>query len=77
MEKNIISRREFFKGAAKKALPIVGAVMLASMPNIANAQTTINCAEWNCTGGCRKTCTGCQESCEEGCKGCKGTAKVS
>ena len=31
------SRREFFKQAAKKALPVIGAIALASTPIIANA----------------------------------------
>lgn len=38
-EKNeeLQSRREFFKKAAKGALPILGAVVLASAPGLANA----------------------------------------
>ena len=75
MEKNVISRREFFKGAAKKALPIVGAVVLASMPNIAKAGEPpyIGC------NGCSKTCSGaCDGGCRTSCNDtCKETCKTT
>ena len=41
------SRREFFKKAAKAALPVVGAVVMASLPNVMQAAT-----------GCHSTCMG-------------------
>ncbi len=65
-EKNeeLQSRREFFKKAAKGALPILGAVLLANAPVIANA------AESKSPMGCRGTCTG---SCHNSCKGCSTT----
>ena len=71
MENNIISRREFFKGAAKKALPIVGAVVLASMPNIANAEVRVPClcegsCRAVCASSCTTVCTGCKEACKNG-----------
>lgn len=52
MEKNkqneeLQSRREFFKKAAKSALPILGAVVLASAPGIANAAESA--AEMGCS----------------------------
>ena len=39
------SRREFFKKAAKGALPILGAILLAGMPNVVNAaqKTPMGC----------------------------------
>lgn len=52
------SRREFFKKAAKAALPVVGAVVLAGLP------TTEATAQWGCNG--------CDGSCQGGCLGCSG-----
>jgi len=74
MENNVISRREFFKGAAKKTLPILGAVALMNVPNVLNAATTraTDC-ENSCYGSCSGSCSG---TCEGGCKGdCKGQCK--
>lgn len=61
-EKDLQGRREFFKEAARKALPILGAVALMSNPVIAKA------VEREPMG-----CNGCQDYCVEGCKtGCGG-----
>lgn len=75
------SRREFFKKAAKGALPILAAVAMASAPNIIKAaeNTPMGCnygcsgvcysspCQGTCSGGCRTTCTG---TCKNyGCKG--------
>ena len=75
------SRREFFKKAAKAALPVVGAVVLSSLPNIMQAAET-GCT--TCTGSCLNTCTyscsktcqtTCRHGCQTGCKmGCRGGA---
>ena len=71
MENNVISRREFFKGAAKKALPILGAVALMSMPNVLNAATAkATSCEYGCYGSCE---SGCEGSCVGACSGCTGT----
>ena len=35
--KEIQSRREFFKSAAMKALPVVGAIALSQVPFVSNA----------------------------------------
>ena len=66
------SRREFFKKAAKAALPVVGAVVLASLPT-AKAEAQYG---WGCTSACKgscsgkcTSCTGCYGSCQGGCKG--------
>lgn len=75
------SRREFFKKAAKGALPILAAVVLASSPNLLNAasKAPMGCSYRNCEGGCSATCYGtckgsCNTSCQTYCKGtCKGT----
>lgn len=64
------SRREFFKKAAKSALPILGAIVLASAPTIVNAAEK---TPMGCQFGCKSMCTGtCWGSCQTGCKtGCK------
>ncbi len=54
------SRREFFKKAAKAALPVVGAVVLSSLPIVKSEATT------GCEAGCF---TGCSNGCQSGCKG--------
>ena len=62
MKNEFKSRREFFKEAAKKALPIIGAVVMLSNPVIASV-----------TEGETLSCNGCQDYCVEGCKtGCGG-----
>ena len=70
--KEIQSRREFFKEAAKKALPVIGAIVLASSPILANAEEIepTSC-DWGCQGGCQG---GCGRSCSYGCSGsCSGS----
>ena len=87
MEKNekneeLQSRREFFKRAAKGALPILGAIALASSPAIVKAaEETMDC-NYSCSNSCRGTCYGrcsgscggaCSYSCQNTCKGaCQG-----
>lgn len=74
------SRREFFKKAAKAALPVVGAVVLASMPSDIFAMNRTGCN--GCSGAC-SSCTGnCTGACYGGCSGscsgsCKGTSTKS
>ncbi len=81
------SRREFFKKAAKRTLPILGAVVLASAPAIMNAAESEYCT---CSGDCKGSCSGscvsncrlacgnscigtCNYTCDHGCKGsCNG-----
>ena len=89
-KEEIQSRREFFKNAAKKSLPIVAAAMLASAPVITRAaETSMDCNDacymgcsWGCTGGCKIDCEGgcktsCRGTCQNGCSGCKGTCEGS
>lgn len=65
------SRREFFKKAAKSALPILGAVVLASTPIISKASETAMGCRFGCSSACSSSCT---SSCYTGCVGsCKGT----
>ena len=78
------SRRDFFKKAAKAALPIVGAIVLASAPSIVTAaeEDPMGC-ETTCSGPCRGNCHGqCVESCRGRCEGtcsgrCEGDCKFS
>ena len=75
----IQSRREFFKNAAKGALPILGAILLANAPVIAraaDAEAPMGCTD-TCTGACYGSCKGCSTTCtgtcSHGCKGCSTT----
>ena len=67
------SRREFFKKAAKAALPVVGAVVLGSLPIVdVEAQSCKDCNNscvWRCYQGCRADCKGlCTNSCDASCQ---------
>ena len=73
------SRREFFKKAAKGALPILGAIVLASNPLLSKAseESPMGCdygCTYGCQGGCGRSCSyGCSGSCAGSCSGgCKG-----
>lgn len=68
------SRREFFKKAAKAALPVIGAVVVASMPIEKASGQNCFCG-WNCTGTCSGSCHyTCEEGCKNTCEGqCRGT----
>ncbi|MBQ8607699.1 MAG: Cys-Xaa-Xaa-Xaa repeat radical SAM target protein [Bacteroidaceae bacterium] len=80
MKKNeeLQSRREFFKKAAKGALPILGATLLANIPMISQAtEDPMGCnfmCSGGCQGGCGRSCSyGCSGSCSGNCSGgCKG-----
>ena len=71
------SRREFFKKAAKGALPILGAIVLANAPVIANAaeESPMGCnnssyrgCASHCSGRCQTTCNvSCQNHCRDNC----------
>ena len=50
------SRREFFKKAAKGALPILGAITLAGTPLLSAAQTHESEVESGCNWGCYYSC---------------------
>lgn len=55
-EKNegLQSRREFFKKAAKGALPILGLAIMANVPMISNAAESEFCA---CSSDCKGACS--------------------
>lgn len=69
------SRREFFKSAAKAALPIVGAVILASSP-ATQAMAMTGC-DYTCKGSCQGDCYGhCHYGCKTTCSGtCSGSSR--
>ena len=79
------NRREFFKNAAKKALPIIGAIALANTPVLAHAMeedAEPSGCNYSCSGGCSGSCSGycgygCSGSCKGGCGGCKGACRSS
>lgn len=71
------SRRDFFKKAAKKTLPILGALILASMPTVVEASEKEAGCSW-CSVGCSGNCTSCRGSCRGGCyKQCLGTCQYT
>lgn len=86
------TRRQFFKEAAKKTLPVLGAAILMSNPIIAKAdeKESLGC-NYGCAGTCSNNCTGtcitgcytqcytaCFTSCQGSCKGgCKETCSGS
>ena len=71
------SRREFFRNAAKAALPVLGAIVLAGAPSIIKAAESNS--QCDCSGACSGTCIGsckgtCDGACSFTCKGsCEGT----
>lgn len=74
------NRREFFKEAARKALPILGVVALMSNPVVAKAiENEATSCKSGCTGSCDYTCSGtCVGACSQQCKGsCKGTCSAT
>lgn len=78
-KKELQSRREFFKKAAKGVLPIVAGVVLAGMPQVVKATGNAFGICDTCSGGCRYTCvavcnSSCQGSCNNTCyKTCQGS----
>ncbi len=62
------SRRQFFKQAAKGALPIIAATVMASAPAIMNAaEPTMGCTS-TCKLACASNCyTGCEGGCADHC----------
>ena len=69
----IQSRRDFFKKAAKSALPILGAVLLANAPTIIKAAEAepepMGCSSGGCWYSCYGTCKG---TCDNTCSSCNG-----
>lgn len=73
--KNLQGRREFFKKAAKKALPIMGIIVLSTTPFHLNAMQSSTCADKTCMNTCEGNCTKwCNGTCHTSCEG-KGKGK--
>lgn len=80
------SRREFFKKAAKGALPILGAILLSGAPHILNAAEKSpmgysrqdGCSA-TCASSCQRYCRGkCNALCRDSCyNDCTGSCKNS
>lgn len=83
------TRREFFKNAVKKTLPVIGVMALASIPETikaacsapmgCNSTCQLACAA-DCRSGCRGKCADhCQKSCStSSCTGsCRGGCENS
>mgnify|MGYP005754251811 CR=1 FL=1 len=71
------SRREFFKKAAKAALPVVGAVVLSSLPILKSEAAPTGCMSL-CSDGCTDRCSGCTGSCSGSCNtSCYGSCQMS
>ncbi len=66
MDNNIQSRREFFKTATKKALPIIGgALLIGSSPLFTSCEDCEDCGI-TCTAECS---SGCSSTCKSTCSG--------
>ncbi len=82
MKNELKNRREFFKEAAKKTLPILGmAIMAVAAPTMMQScKKEVTCGN-NCSGSCKGSCSGgCQYSCSGRCHrqcgyGCSGTSR--
>ncbi len=62
------SRREFFKSAAKAALPVIGAIALVNIPSLSVASELRSGCDY-CEGSCSGFCEGCKGGCDGTCKG--------
>ena len=83
-DRNLYSRREFFKKATKGILPIIGGLTILSNPFVAKATTSTYCNGClsTCMGTCRFTCLGqcargCDFSCVNNCYSCTGSCRGS
>lgn len=81
----IQSRREFFKKAAKGALPILGMLVLnttlLTSCNEDDSYFSTGCTGSSCVGSCDNSCSGdcdssCTDNCALGCSyGCSGSCR--
>lgn len=68
------TRREFFKKAIQKVLPILTAITLSNIPAYSKPTKNNLFCEWGCENGCVYECTGncyltCSGSCYASCAG--------
>lgn len=77
--KELQSRREFFKSAAKAALPVIGAIVLSGIPNSFMQAAEETGCDWGCQGSCWSACqSSCRGYCSSGCTGsCTGGCKAT
>ena len=83
------SRREFFKKAAKAALPVIGIIAISNVPlvDVCATQSSATGCLFGCSGSCSGDCSGtckdtCRGACQSGCSGfclgnCKGTCTAA
>lgn len=81
MNKELISRRNFFRKAASKVVPLLGVLICTPILSIAQDTVATSCKN-TCKASCNNTCLGCcyQSPCKGGCKmtchmTCKYTGK--
>lgn len=82
-DEELQSRREFFKKAAKGALPILGAILLANTPVLSQAseKEPMGCSDdgcsYTCSTSCARACRGtCDALCRDSCyNSCNGSSK--
>lgn len=73
MKKNNVelqTRREFFKGAVTKVIPIIAGMTIACTPIVKAAQARNNCSTCghSCYSNCMDSCEGsCYRNCGSGC----------
>jgi CXXX repeat radical SAM target protein len=74
-DSELLTRRGFFKQVAKTVLPVIGGVIMSSLPfkTFASSQNCTDCT-FNCSTACAAYCSGsCTFGCTTSCTGCKGT----
>jgi len=76
--KNLQGRREFFKEAAKKVLPLFAVALIGPSILASCSKESIGCGS-SCSGSCKDDCSG---NCDAGCQGdcylgCKDTCGYS
>lgn len=64
-----LSRRGFFKKAAKGTLPMIALIGLSSVQTLFTSQAAAQGCQ-DCSGSCKGTCTNCTGDCAGGCLGC-------
>ena len=75
-QEEIQTRREFFKKAAKSALPVLAATVLSNIPFL-KAEAQYGCSygcsyscDLNCDNSCYRSCSGgCDRHCQNDCSG--------
>ena len=70
--KELQSRREFFKNAAKGVLPILGTIVLANAPVLAHSLNSDATSCTTCRGGCYGCAGTCSGKCSDACTSCSG-----